>query len=113
MLFDRQNEHREGAEPVCLAPYFSWRGDRLFARANSSLVRKGYELSGETMDDTLCEALDAIDEICTSEDLWFESPLQRGQIQYLNNHEVGHYRSEFEDFAEPEYKRHLLPLVAS
>ena len=110
MLFDRQNEHREGAEPVCLAPYFSWRGDRLFARANSSLVRKGYDVSGETMDDALCEALDAIDEISTSEDLWFESPLQRGQIQYLNNHEVGHYRSEFEDFAEPEHKRHLYRL---
>ena len=110
MLFDRQNEHREGAEPVCLAPYFSWRGDRLFARANSSLVRKGYEVSGETMDDALCEALDAIDEISRSTDLWFESPLQRGQIQYLNNHEVGHYRSEFEDFAESELKRHLYRL---
>jgi hypothetical protein len=36
--------------------------------------------------------------------------LQRGQVQYLNNHEVGHYRSEFEDFAEPERKRHLFRL---
>ena len=110
MLFDRQKEHQEGAEPVCLAPYFSWRGDRLFARANSSLVHKGYEVSGEIMDDALCEALDAIDEISRSTNLWFESPLQRGQIQYLNNHEVGHYRSEFEDFVEPEHKRHLYRL---
>lgn len=110
MLFDRQKEHRENAEPVCLAPYFSWRGDRLFARANSSLVRKGYEVSGETMDNALGEALDAIDEVSTAKDLWFEAPLQRGQIQYLNNHEVGHYRSEFEDFDEPEQKRHLYRL---
>ena len=110
MLFDRQKEHSEGAEPVCLAPYFSWRNDRLFARANSSLVRKGYEVSGETMDNALNEALDAIDEICASTDLWFEAPLQQGQIQYLNNHEVGHYRSEFEDYAEPERKRHLYRL---
>ncbi len=36
--------------------------------------------------------------------------MQRGQIQYLNNHEVGHYRSEFEDFDEPERKRHLYRL---
>ncbi|MFA9419111.1 MAG: hypothetical protein ACERLB_03085 [Gammaproteobacteria bacterium] len=27
---------REGVEPVCLAPCFSWRHKRLFARANSS-----------------------------------------------------------------------------
>jgi hypothetical protein len=110
MLFDRQKEHRDGAEPVCLAPYFSWRNDRLFARANSSLVRKGYEVAGETMDNTLSDALDVIDEVSAAEDLWFEAPLQRGQIQYLNNHEVGHYRSEFEDFDEPERKRHLYRL---
>jgi len=110
MLFDRQKEHRENAEPVCLAPYFSWRNERLFARANSSLVRKGYEVSGEVIDTALSEALDAIDEVCTAPDLWFEGPLQRGQVQYLNNHEVGHYRSEFEDFAEPERKRHLFRL---
>jgi len=110
MLFDRQKEHREGAAPVCLAPYFSWRNQRLFARANSSLVRKGYEVAGETMDNTLGAALDALDEVSASEDLWFESQLQPGQIQYLNNHEVGHYRSEFEDFDEPEQKRHLYRL---
>ena len=109
-LFYRQREKRENAGRVCLAHYFIWRGDRLFARANSSLVRKGYEVSGETMDNALGEALDAIDEVSTAKDLWFEAPLQRGQIQYLNNHEVGHYRSEFEDFDEPEQKRHLYRL---
>ncbi len=110
MLFDRQKEHREGAAPVCLAPFFSWYRDRLFARANASLVRKGYEVAGETMDAELVAALAAIDEVCAEPDLWFEAPLERGQVQYLNNHEVGHYRSAFEDFAEPERKRHLYRL---
>ena len=110
VLYDRQKEHREGAEPVCLAPYFSWRNERMFARANASLIRKGYTVAGEQMDNALVRALDAIDEVCASEDLWFEAPLQRGQIQYLNNHEVGHYRSAFEDYDEPERKRHLYRL---
>ena len=110
MLFDRQKEHCEGAAPVCLAPFFSWYRDRLFARANASLVRKGYEVAGETMDAELVAALAAIDEVCAEPDLWFEAPLERGQVQYLNNHEVGHYRSAFEDFAEPERKRHLYRL---
>jgi len=110
VLFDRQKEHRDGAEPVCLAPYFSWHNNRLFARANASLIRKGYEVAGEPMDTTLAAALEAIDEVCAAEDLWYEAPLQRGQIQYLNNHEVGHYRSAFEDFDEPERKRHLYRL---
>jgi alpha-ketoglutarate-dependent taurine dioxygenase len=110
VLFDRQKEHRDGAEPVCLAPYFSWRNNRLFARANASLIRKGYEVAGESMDDTLAAALDAIDEVCADDDLWYEATLQRGQVQYLNNHEVGHYRSAFEDFDDPERKRHLYRL---
>lgn len=110
VFFDRQKEHRDGAEPVCLAPYFSWRNGRMFARANASLIRKGYEVVGEAMDGLLCAALDAIDEVCEAPDLWFEAPLQRGQVQYLNNHEVGHYRSAFEDYDESERKRHLYRL---
>jgi hypothetical protein len=110
VLFDRQKEHRDGAEPVCLAPYFSWRNNRLFARANASLIRKGYEVAGVAMDQELTTALDAIDEVCAAPDLWYEASLQRGQIQYLNNHEVGHYRSAFKDYDEPERKRHLYRL---
>ena len=110
MLFDRQKEHHEGAPPVCFAPYFSWYGDRLNARANSQLVRKGYEVAGQAMDNALADALDAIDEVCASGDLWFEAPLQAGQIQYLNNHEVGHYRSAFTDGVKPDEKRHLYRL---
>ncbi|MDH3631080.1 MAG: TauD/TfdA family dioxygenase [Gammaproteobacteria bacterium] len=110
VLYDRQKEHRDGAEPICLAPYFSWCNERMFARANASLIRKGYEVAGEPMDEPLIRALNAIDEVCDSADLWYEAPLKRGQIQYLNNHEVGHYRSAFEDYDEPERKRHLYRL---
>lgn len=107
VFFDRQKEHHEGAAKICLAPYFSWREGRMFARANASLIRKGYDVAEQQMDDLLAAALDAIDEVCDAEDLWFEGPLQRGQVQYLNNHEVGHYRSAFEDHDDPQYKRHL------
>ncbi len=110
MYFDRQKEHREGAAPVCLAPYFSWHGDRLNARANSSLVRKGYEVVGEVLDPALSDALDAIDAVCARNEIWYEAPLERGEIQYLNNHEVGHYRSAFRDHDDPEKRRHLFRL---
>jgi len=110
VLYDRQKEHREGAAPVCLAPYFAWRDGRLRARANASLIRKGYEVAGEPMDALLAAALDAIDEVCEAPDLWFEAALESGQVQYLNNREIGHYRSAFEDFDDPERKRHLYRL---
>jgi len=110
VLFDRQKEHRPGAAPVCLAPYFGWRNGRMFARANASLIRKGYQVAGEPMDALLASALDAIDEVCAAPELWFEAALARGQVQYLNNHEIGHYRSAFEDHDDPERKRHLYRL---
>lgn len=110
MLFDRQKEHAEDAPKVLLAPFFSWRNNKLFARANTSLVRKGYEVSGVAMDAALGDALDAVTEVCDSDDLWYEAPLERGHIQYLNNHEIAHYRSEFEDYEAPEKKRHLYRL---
>ena len=110
MFFNRQAEHHPDDARVSLAPYFSWNGDRLNARANSFLVRAGYEIAGQVMDRLLESALDAIDEVCSSEDIWFEAPLQRGQVQYLNNHEVGHYRSEFQDHDDPGLKRQLFRL---
>lgn len=107
VIFDRQAEHAEGAPKVSRAPFFSRSGDRLAARANVALVRKGYKVAGTAPDDRLEAALKLIEEISADPELWYEAPIERGQIQYLNNHEIGHYRSEFRDHADPAKKRHL------
>jgi len=115
MFFDRQKEHAEGDPPVTLAPYFSWRttpkgNQKLHARANTSLVRKGYEVAGVQMEKELVHALDVVDETSAQNQFWYEANLEKGQIQYLNNRETGHYRSEFVDYEEPDKKRHLYRL---
>jgi len=110
MLYDRQKEHFDAEPTVSLAPFFSWRNDSLRARANPSLVRKGHAVAGTEIDAELEDALAAVDEVSASTELWYEAALEEGQIQYLNNAEVGHYRSEFSDYDEPERKRHLYRL---
>lgn len=115
MYYDRQKEHQDNAPPVTLAPYFSWRTDkngrqRLRTRANASLVRKGYDVAGVEMEAQLQNALDTVDEISAQPQFWFEAALEKGQVQYLNNQETGHYRSEFIDFDDPTKKRHLYRL---
>jgi alpha-ketoglutarate-dependent taurine dioxygenase len=110
MLFDRQAEHHQNAPKTAWAPFFSWKNGRLRCRANTSLVRKGYQVADAPMDQTLIEALDAVEHVTASPELWVEAPLARGQIQYLNNHELGHYRSSFEDSADPAKRRHLYRL---
>ena len=115
MLFDRQKEHAEGDPPVTLAPYFSWRtnsdGNKIMhTRANTSLVRKGYEVADLEMDAALEHALEVVDETSSQDKFWYEAELEKGQIQYLNNRETGHYRSEFIDHEDQDKKRHLYRL---
>ena len=112
MHFDRQAEHASGAPKTSFAPFFSWHDNKLRCRANSSLVRKGYEVSKKKMDAQLIEAIEAVDEVTATEDLWIEAPLVRGQVQYLNNHELVHYRSSFIDHEDPDKKRYLYRLFS-
>ena len=62
------------------------------------------------MDQSLIDAIKAIDEVTSSADLWVEAPLSRGEVQYLSNHDLGHYRSNFKDFRDSNKKRHLYRL---
>ena len=107
MLFDRQNEHADGAARITWAPFFYWNGNQLKTRANISLVHKGYKLSKKEMDDELEDALESFAQVVSSPDLWIEDQLERGQLQFLNNLELVHFRSHFYDHEDPACKRHL------
>ncbi|MDJ0610455.1 MAG: TauD/TfdA family dioxygenase [Kiloniellales bacterium] len=108
MLWDRQAEHAESAPKVAWAPMFRWDGAAIKVRANVSLVRKGYAVAGVEIDAGLAEALEALEAIADDQSLWFELPIERGQLQYLNNSQVAHYRSHFDDHEDPALKRHLI-----
>ena len=108
MLWDRQAEHAQNAPKVAWAPMFRWDGDALKVRANVSLVRKGYGLAEQEIDRELAEALAALERVADDQSLWFELPIERGQLQYLNNSQVAHYRSHFEDPEDSTLKRHLI-----
>ena len=105
MLFDRQAEHAPHAPRVAWAPVFSFAGDRLQARANTSLIRKGYAVAGVRMDEDTRRAVEALEQVISDDDLRFELPIERGQIQYLENQRIAHYRSAFADTDDPRARR--------
>ena len=107
VFFDRQAEHAKNADTTVLFPMFSWDGQRLSARVNISLVKKGYTVANEPLDHELEDALQTIQEITSDSNLWVEAPIQRGQLQYLNNLDVLHYRNTFEDHEDSNLQRHL------
>ena len=108
MLFDRQAEHAPAEPRVARAPVFSFDGVRLQARANTSLIRKGYLVAEAPMDEETRGAVEALERVVGEEDLWFELPIERGQLQYLENRRVAHYRSAFTDAGDPAARRLLV-----
>ncbi|CAM4396859.1 TauD/TfdA family dioxygenase [Bordetella muralis] len=56
------------------------------------------------------EALDLLDELMPSERFCYSMELERGDMQLLNNYVTLHSRTPFEDYEEPDLKRHLLRL---
>jgi hypothetical protein len=56
------------------------------------------------------EALDVLDRLLPDPRFCFSMELEPGDLQLLNNYVVLHSRTDFEDHAEPDRKRHLLRL---
>jgi TfdA family taurine catabolism dioxygenase TauD len=56
------------------------------------------------------ELIDLIDEIAGDPAIHLDMDFRPGDIQWLKNSAILHARTEFEDYAEPERKRHLLRL---
>ena len=57
-----------------------------------------------------CAALDLFDAICEEPAIRLEIEFRPGDIQFLCNHPILHDRTAFEDWPDPERKRHLLRL---
>jgi hypothetical protein len=102
---DRRAELPAGAAPFldvpvfALAPAFQVRYLRLY-------IEKGAELAGVALTDFEREALDYFEAVC--ERLAVRMELRRGDIQFLNNVTHLHGRTAYEDYPEPERKRHYL-----
>jgi alpha-ketoglutarate-dependent taurine dioxygenase len=56
------------------------------------------------------EALDLLEEIMADPRWCFRMQLEQGDMQLVNNYAIVHSRTPFEDFEEPDRKRHLLRL---
>jgi hypothetical protein len=56
------------------------------------------------------EALDTLDRLNCDPRFVLTMDLRPGDLQILNNHVILHSRTEYEDYAEPERRRHLLRL---
>jgi alpha-ketoglutarate-dependent taurine dioxygenase len=108
-LVDRHAECPPGEDSVIEVPVFGWdAGSRLVVRYLRLYIEKGHERRGAPLSASDVEALDFLDAVMNRPGLALTMPLERGDIQILNNTFLLHSRTEFQDYPEPERKRHYV-----
>ncbi len=107
---DWRGDHPEGEQPWYDVPMLSAHNGRMAARITNrsfmeSVSRYGDELA---LSATQREALDVFQEISNREELRLQMHFQEGDMQFINNHSILHAREAYEDYDDPDLKRHLL-----
>jgi alpha-ketoglutarate-dependent taurine dioxygenase len=110
--FDRQREFHPGEPETFSAPLIVSDGDRIRARLTLHQIRGGYALqakqTGAGMDNETTAAVEAIADVFRDESLQYDFSLQSGDMQFVANREIGHSRTAFLDFDEPDRRRLLI-----
>lgn len=108
---DRRGEVAPGQKPYFMIPVYSWYQGRL-----SAIYQRQYIDSAQRFPDAprltpeMVEALDLFDALANDPALNFHMALGPGDMQFVFNHTMLHDRTAFEDWPEPDRRRHLLRL---
>ena len=108
---DRRGEVPEGQKPFFEIPVFNWHQGYLTAiyqRQYIDSAQRFPEAPRHTPE--LIEALDMFDSLANDPALNTFMEFKPGDVQLVHNHTMLHDRTGFDDWPEPERRRHLLRL---
>jgi hypothetical protein len=108
---DRRGEVPPGQRPYFRIPVFNWHAGlltTLYHRAYIESARRFAEVPRLRPAQT--EALDAFEGLANDPALHFFMEFRAGDVQLVCNHTLLHDRTAFEDWPEPQRRRHLLRL---
>ena len=104
---DRRGEMVPGRRPWYAMPVFNFHQGRLLVSHEPVFVEtaaRHFDLDPNGADQH--EAIALLDRLCNEHR--FDVPFQAGDMQFLHNYPILHSRRAFEDYPEPQRKRHLL-----
>jgi len=108
---DRRGEVPVGGEPYFNIPVFNYHAGLVSAIYQRQYIESARRFPGVApLTTAQVEALDLLDELANDPRLNLMMELEPGDIQLVHNHTILHDRTAFEDYPEPERKRHLLRL---
>jgi len=108
---DRRGEMDAGQKPYFRIPVFNWHMELL-----STIYQRQYIESARRATDvppltaSQIEAMDTLDALANDPALNMQMEFRPGDVQLVHNHTILHDRTAFEDWPEPERRRHLLRL---
>lgn len=108
--FDRQQEHAPDDAPVSQAPIFRYDGETLHTQFADMLIYAGYEVTGQPIDEKGRAAIEALSDVLEAPEARHDFVFEPGQIQIVDNRRLGHRRTAYTDWPEPERQRHLVRL---
>ena len=108
---DIRGEEPPGRKPYYAEPRFCmWHG-RLFCQHGRTYIDSAQRFPEvPRLTPEMVEAMELVDTLANSDRFRLDMDFRPGDIQFLNNRVVLHSRTDFEDYPEPERKRHLLRL---
>jgi hypothetical protein len=108
---DRRGEVPEGQKPYFRIPVFNWHAGLLTAIYHRPYIESARRFADvPALTSLQIEALDLFDSLSNDPALHFFMEFRAGDVQLVHNHTLLHDRTGFEDWPEPERKRHLLRL---
>jgi hypothetical protein len=108
---DRRGEVPEGGKPYFNIPVFNYHDGLISTIYQRQYIESARRFPGVApLTPIQIEALNLFDELANDPKLNLMMELQPGDIQFVHNHTILHDRTAFEDYEEPERKRHLLRL---
>jgi hypothetical protein len=108
---DRRGEVPEGGKPYFTIPVFNYHDGFVSAIYQRQYIESARRFPGvPPLTPQQIEALDLLDQLANDPKLNLMMELEPGDIQLVHNHTILHDRTAFEDYPEPERKRHLLRL---
>ena len=107
---DWRGDQPDDETPWYTNPLYSYWDGKLTSRVTTrfvfdSVVRFGEHLA---LTERQSQALDVVHEIACRPHMRLAIDFKEGDMQFVNNHTILHAREEYEDYEEPELKRHLL-----
>ena len=109
---DHRGEEFHDGDPFYIAPVFAIHKGHFYARFGQRYAETAQRFPQvPRLTPGQIEGMKLFSTLALSDAFRLDMIFQRGDIQLLNNHLIVHSRTDYEDWPEPERRRHLLRMI--